>query len=62
MLEEQKVTNKELLTLEERRAFMKLPMGERRRRLAEQAEEAAKYFEEDYADWKELQSGDIIKY
>jgi hypothetical protein len=33
------------LTLAERRAFMKLPLAERRRQLAEQAERMVKYYE-----------------
>jgi hypothetical protein len=52
----------EAWTLEERRAFAKLPIEERRKMMEEMAEDAAKYFDEDYADWKELQGGDIVEY
>jgi hypothetical protein len=45
----------------QRRAFMMLPLEERRRRLAEQAEKAAAYYEQD-PEWRELQGGDIIEY
>ncbi|MBI4641978.1 MAG: hypothetical protein HY731_14910 [Candidatus Tectomicrobia bacterium] len=49
------------LSLIERRAFMKLPLEERRRILAEQAEKMAAYYEQD-SEWKELQAGDIVEY
>lgn len=48
--------------LEERRAFMKLPLEERRKILAKEAEEAAKHYEEDYEEWNDLQGGDIVEY
>lgn len=48
-------------SLIERRAFMKLPIEERRRIMAEQAEKAAQYYEQD-SEWKELQGGDIVEY
>ena len=46
----------------ERRAFMKLPLEERRRILAEQAARAAAAWEEDYADWRKIEGGDIAEY
>ncbi|MEW6738269.1 MAG: hypothetical protein AB1489_43750 [Acidobacteriota bacterium] len=52
----------EAWTLEERRALMKLPVEERRCVLTEAADDAAKHYDEDYADWKDLQGGDIIEY
>jgi len=48
------------LSLVERRAFMKLPIEERRRILAEQAEQMATHYEQD-PEWKELQGGDIVE-
>jgi transcriptional regulator with XRE-family HTH domain len=52
---------KQSLTLRQRRAFMKLPLEERRRILAEQAEKMAAYYKQDL-EWKDLQGGDIIEY
>jgi transcriptional regulator with XRE-family HTH domain len=52
---------KQPFTLRQRRAFMKLPLEERRRILAEQAEKVAAYYKQDL-EWKELQGGDIIEY
>lgn len=51
------------LTIEERRAFHRLPLAERRRLLAEQAERAAAYYEEVMAceEHQEWQSGDIVE-
>ena len=46
------------LGLVERRAFLKLPIDERRRILAEQAERAASQYEVD-TDW---QGGDVVEY
>jgi hypothetical protein len=48
------------LSLAERKRFMKLSLGERRRLMADQAEEAAPYYEMN-EDWKELQGGDIVE-
>lgn len=49
------------LSLQERRAILKLPLEERRRRLAEQAEELADYYERD-TEWREFLAGDIVEY
>lgn len=49
------------LSLIERRAFLKLPLEERRRRMAEQAKRLARTYER-RSDWKELQGGDIHEY
>ncbi len=49
------------LSLIERRAFMKLPLEERRRILSEQAEKMAPHYEQD-REWKELQAGDLVEY
>jgi hypothetical protein len=51
------------LGLQERRAFMTLPLDERRRQLAEQASQMAEHYEErqegpDREDW---QGGDIVE-
>lgn len=48
-------------TLIERRAFLKLPKDERRRRLAEQAEAIRSHYERD-TEWKELEAGDFLDY
>lgn len=48
-------------TLAWRKAFLKLPIAERRRILAEQAEAIAFHYEQN-TEWKELQPGDIIEY
>jgi transcriptional regulator with XRE-family HTH domain len=52
---------KQPLSLIERRAFMKLPLEERSRRLAEQAEKIATYYEQN-PEWKELQVEDLVEY
>ncbi|MCC3407489.1 MAG: hypothetical protein JGK17_18220 [Microcoleus sp. PH2017_10_PVI_O_A] len=44
-----------------RREFMKLPIEERRRILAEQAEVMLSHYQED-REWQELQTGDLIDY
>lgn len=48
-------------TLAQRRAFMKLPLEERRRILAEQAEGMLAHYQQD-SEWQELQTGDVIEY
>lgn len=45
----------------ERRAFLKLPLEERRRILAEQAEQMVAYYEQD-AERREWEGGDIVEY
>ncbi len=52
------------LTLEDRRSFLKLPLEERRKRLAEQADQLADHYNqesssEERAEW---QGGDIVEY
>ncbi len=44
-----------------RREFIKLPIEERRRILAEQAEVMLSHYQED-TEWQELQTGDLIDY
>ena len=51
----------EPLTLIERRAFMKLPLEERRRILSEHAEKLKSHYLEG-ADRGDLQSGDFVEY
>ena len=48
-------------TLEQRLAFLKLPMIERRRILESQAETALAHYQQN-SEWQELMSGDIIDY
>ena len=51
------------LTLSQRRDFLKLPIAERRRILAQQAAELelTKHYRKD-AEWQELSVGDITEY
>lgn len=49
------------LSLVERRAFMKLPLEERRKILAEQMEKMMDHYKQD-SEWKELQAGDLVEY
>lgn len=51
----------EPFTLIERRAFMKLPLEERRRILSEQAEKLKSHYSEG-AERSDLQSGDFVEY
>ncbi|MBW4683972.1 MAG: hypothetical protein KME40_02490 [Komarekiella atlantica HA4396-MV6] len=44
-----------------RREFMKLPLAERRRILAQQAELMLVHYQQD-KEWQELQTGDLIDY
>ncbi len=52
------------LSLEDRRAFLKLPLEERRRLLAEQAEDMIEHYESDSAcrEREVWQGGDIVEY
>lgn len=49
------------LSLVERRAFMKLPLEERRRILAEQAEKMVAHYEHD-SEWRDFQVGDLVEH
>ena len=65
MLKEEEIVEAELgMSTAQRLAFMELPLEERRRILAEQAERAAPYYEEELATKeRELwQGGDIVEY
>jgi hypothetical protein len=50
-----------VLSLEKRRAFLKLPVIERRHILERQAEEMGNHYQQD-SEWQELMTGDIIDY
>nr|WP_211173107.1 hypothetical protein [Brasilonema bromeliae] len=49
------------ISLEQRQAFLKLPLAERRRILENQAETMVSHYQQD-SDWQELMVGDIIDY
>ena len=49
------------LTLSQRRDFLKLPITERRRILAQQAVELSEHYQKD-TEWREWVVGDIIEY
>jgi hypothetical protein len=51
-----------LLPVIERRAFMKLPLEERRRLLAEQAGKLADHHYAQDTEWRELEGGDLVEY
>lgn len=52
---------KEPVSLVERRAFMKLPLVDRRKIMARQAKEIAAHYEKD-TSWKDLKTGGIVDY
>lgn len=62
--QEEKIVNSQPPTLEERRSFLKLPLAERRRRLAEQAEQMGERYDQEVArkERAEWQGGDIVEY
>ncbi len=49
------------LSLEQRRAFLRLPLEERDRILQAQAETLITHYQTD-TEWQELQAGDLIEY
>jgi Zn-dependent peptidase ImmA (M78 family) len=55
------INTEEPLTLIERRAFMRLPITERNRILAEQAGKMADFYGQD-TEWRETEGGDFIDY
>jgi hypothetical protein len=59
----QKVESDQMLTLAQRRAYMQLPLKERRRRLAAQADRMAEYYEQESerAEREVWQGGDIVE-
>jgi len=64
MISQEEKIGEAQLTLEQRRAFLKLPLEERRRILAEQADLMIEHYEaesarEERAEW---QGGDIVEF
>ncbi len=62
--QEEKIDAAQPLTLENRRSFLRLPLEERRRRLAQQADQMAEHYNveparEERAEW---QGGDVVEY
>lgn len=55
------IATQQPLSLRDRRAFLQLPLEERRRILAEQAQAMALHYQQD-TEWQELQAGDLIEY
>jgi uncharacterized protein YuzE len=55
------IATQQPLSLCDRRAFLQLPLEERRRILGEQAEAMALHYQQD-TEWQELQAGDLIEY
>lgn len=51
----------QIITLEQRREHLKLPLAERRRQLAEQAQELAIYYEATKQERELWQGGDIVE-
>lgn len=49
-------------TLEKRRMFLKLPLEERRRQLAEQAEKLLEHYEREKHEREAWQGGDIVEF
>lgn len=49
------------LSIDQRRAFLKLPLEERRHILQAQAETLITHYQSD-TEWQEFQSGDLIEY
>ena len=54
--------SEKILTLNERRAHLKLPLEERRRQLAAQAEKLTEHYKESFRDREQWQGGDIIEF
>jgi Zn-dependent peptidase ImmA (M78 family)/DNA-binding XRE family transcriptional regulator len=57
----ERLETEEPLTLKQRRAFMKLPLEERRKLIAKQARDLAEHYATD-TEWREEEGGDIIDY
>lgn len=56
------VKTEKAITLEQRRAHLKLPLEERRRQLAEQAEKLLEHYETGKKERETWQGGDIIEF
>lgn len=62
MLQEEKIETESPLSTAQRRAFMKLSIEERRRKLAEQAARMVEHYEAEQAEREQWQGGDIVEY
>lgn len=64
MLKQNDLINAEEITLEQKRAFLKLSLAERRRILSQQAEDAAGHYEsgQSVQEREAWQGGDIVEY
>ena len=60
--QEETLGTEEALSLDQRRAFLKLPLAERRKILAQQADQVAEYYEVEQAERERRQGGDIVEY
>jgi len=60
MLEEP-IKGDEISSLRERRAFMRLPVEQRRKKMEKQARELAKHYTQN-EDWKDIEGDDIVEY
>jgi hypothetical protein len=58
------VSPEAMMILDQKRAFLKLPLSERRRILSEQAENAASHYEIEHSvrEREVWQGGDIVEY
>ena len=65
MLKQKDISRREdAITLEQRRAFLKLPLAERRRILSQQVEDAVRHYGSDECmkEREAWQGGDIVEY
>jgi hypothetical protein len=65
MLKQKDLVSSEMaMTLEQKRAFLKLPMSERRRILSKQADDATRHYESEQSirEREAWQGGDIVEY
>lgn len=53
--------NRPAQSLESRRAFMRLPLEERRQLLGKQAKEMLVHYQQN-TEWQELEMGDLVNY
>lgn len=53
--------NSDFIDLERRKAFLKLPISERRRIMSDQADKMLSHYQKD-SEWQKLMAGDIIDY
>jgi hypothetical protein len=62
--QEDQIQPESTLTLEERRAFMKLPLQERRKLLARQADQWVEHYEvePELTEREQWQGGDVVEY